>query len=98
MQFAKRDTIREIEKEVQRRWDKERIFEVDAPKVGPPSPSPSPLTLIDNFSSQDGDASGCRDKYFVTFPYPYMNGRLHLGHTFTISKVSQCMWSTHGPI
>ena len=38
MQFAKRDTIREIEKEVQRRWDKERIFEADAPKVGPPLP------------------------------------------------------------
>lgn len=23
----------------------------------------------------------------VTFPYPYMNGKLHLGHLFTISKV-----------
>jgi hypothetical protein len=25
-------------------------------------------------------------KYFATFPYPYMNGVLHLGHAFTISK------------
>lgn len=22
----------------------------------------------------------------VTFPFPYMNGRLHVGHTFTLSK------------
>ncbi len=22
-----------------------------------------------------------------TFPYPYMNGRLHLGHFFTITKL-----------
>lgn len=26
-------------------------------------------------------------KYLSTFPYPYMNGSLHLGHAFSISKV-----------
>lgn len=27
-----------------------------------------------------------REKFFATFPYPYMNGTLHLGHAFTLSK------------
>lgn len=28
-----------------------------------------------------------REKYLITFPYPYMNGRLHLGHAFSMTKV-----------
>ena len=39
---------------------------------------------IKNYEVNADDAKG--KKYFVTFPYPYMNGMLHLGHGFTISK------------
>lgn len=27
------------------------------------------------------------EKFFGTFPMPYMNGHLHLGHAFTLSKL-----------
>jgi leucyl-tRNA synthetase len=32
-------------------------------------------------------AKNDKPKYFVTFPYPYMNGTMHLGHAYTLSKV-----------
>jgi len=28
-----------------------------------------------------------KKKFFITFPYPYMNGPLHVGHAFTASRV-----------
>eukprot|EP01135_Chromosphaera_perkinsii_P012079 Nk52_evm17s2579 gene=Nk52_evmTU17s2579 len=62
--MAKRDFLRSIEVECQKRWDDEKLFEEDARE----------------------DAMGRDNTYFVTFPYPYMNGRLHLGHAFSISK------------
>jgi hypothetical protein len=32
--------------------------------------------------------NGPEHKFFGNFPYPYMNGMLHLGHAFSLSKVS----------
>lgn len=68
MSFAKREAIREIEKEVQRRWEQEKVFEIDAPQ------------------EEEAEELSTKNKYFATFPYPYMNGLMHLGHAFTMSK------------
>ncbi|KAI0983106.1 hypothetical protein GJ496_005320 [Pomphorhynchus laevis] len=62
---AKLDFMLRIQDEMQHKWQKERLFEVNA----------------DINSDYDK-----RKKFFVTFPYPYMNGRIHLGHAFTLSK------------
>ncbi len=35
----------------------------------------------------EADANKKRKKFFLTFPYPYMNGYLHIGHFYTIMKV-----------
>lgn len=35
----------------------------------------------------EGEPDPSRPKYMVTFPYPYMNGYLHVGHLFTMLKV-----------
>ncbi len=35
----------------------------------------------------EADPDPARQKILVTFPYPYMNGPLHVGHTFTATRV-----------
>ncbi len=35
----------------------------------------------------EADPDPKRRKIMVTFPYPYMNGPLHVGHTFTATRV-----------
>uniref|UniRef100_A0A1B6IUA7 leucine--tRNA ligase n=1 Tax=Homalodisca liturata TaxID=320908 RepID=A0A1B6IUA7_9HEMI len=57
--------LQKIEQDVQERWEREKIYEEDAPA--------EPRKAVD-------------EKFFTTFPFPYMNGRLHLGHTFSLSK------------
>lgn len=37
--------------------------------------------------AKDSKTRKLEDKYLATFPYPYMNGVLHLGHGFTLAKV-----------
>lgn len=32
------------------------------------------------------DIDTTKKKFFMTFPYPYLNGKLHLGHIFSMTK------------
>eukprot|EP00439_Symbiodinium_sp_Y106_P055719 s1124_g7.t1 len=58
---ARRDLLQQIEADVQKKWEKQKIFECDAP-------------------------DSTSEKFMCTFPYPYMNGLLHIGHAFSLTK------------
>jgi leucyl-tRNA synthetase len=66
------DRLREIEKEMQEVWyaNPEKYQYMDAPA---------------DYSDKTFEEKN-KEKYLVTFPYPYMNGYLHLGHAFSMSK------------
>ncbi|KAH8114896.1 leucine-tRNA ligase [Phellopilus nigrolimitatus] len=74
-QTGKRDALKAIERKYQQRWADERVFEVDAP-TPEQTAQLSPAEIWEKYP-----------KWFGSFPYPYMNGSLHLGHAFTISKI-----------
>ena len=63
--------LRKIELERQKLWKENHIFEADAEE---------------NWKEKYDFDTKNNKKYLITFPYPYMNGRLHLGHGFSLSK------------
>lgn len=65
------------EKEFQKKWTENKVFESDAPSTSEvPFGSITPAELRKQ-----------QPKFMGTIAYPYMNGYLHAGHAFTISKV-----------
>ncbi|CCM04136.1 uncharacterized protein FIBRA_06298 [Fibroporia radiculosa] len=74
-QTGKRDLLISLEKRYQERWVAEHLFEVSAP-TPEETEGLSPAEIREKFP-----------KWFGNFPYPYMNGSLHLGHAFSISKI-----------
>ncbi|KAI0312264.1 hypothetical protein OF83DRAFT_1147006 [Amylostereum chailletii] len=74
-QTGKRDFLTALEKKYQEQWERERVFEVEAP-TPEETAGLTPAQIREKFP-----------KWFGTFPFPYMNGSLHLGHAFTISKI-----------
>ncbi|KAI7902565.1 leucyl-tRNA synthetase [Cokeromyces recurvatus] len=70
---AKRDNLRALEEKARKLWDEAKAFEINAPTI----------EEHPNFE----DLHQKYPKYMACMPFPYMNGRLHLGHAFTFSKV-----------
>jgi len=62
--------LRKIETEMQDKFKGLNIFNSDAPED------------YSNLSHEEKN----KGKYMATFPFPYMNGHLHLGHAYTMSK------------
>ena len=77
MQTEKRDSLIAIEKRYQKRWQESGVFNATAPSITEIPPGSTPAAEIRKR----------HPKYFGTFAYPYMNGTLHAGHSFTVSKL-----------
>ncbi|KAK1820914.1 cytosolic leucyl tRNA synthetase [Friedmanniomyces endolithicus] len=73
----KRDTLIASEKKYQQAWADSKVFEQDAPSI-----KDVPLNSI-----APKDLRKKHPKYLAIMAYPYMNGTLHAGHSFTASKL-----------
>jgi leucyl-tRNA synthetase len=83
-QTDKRDYLIDLEKSARSAWESSKTFEANPPPL--PSGVESYADFFAGKYSID-DVKKEHPKWFGTFPYAYMNGSLHLGHAFTISKV-----------
>ncbi|KFY86661.1 hypothetical protein V498_07428 [Pseudogymnoascus sp. VKM F-4517 (FW-2822)] len=73
----KRDSLIAVEKKYQKKWQDDAVFQPNAPSI-----TDIPLGAL--------SAKEVREKYpkfFGTMAYPYMNGTLHAGHSFSVSKI-----------
>ncbi|WRT64371.1 leucine-tRNA ligase [Kwoniella shivajii] len=80
----KRDYLIALESPAQASWSKSHSFESNPP------PLPEGVKSYSDFFSSGQSMEEIQKKYpkwFGTFAYPYMNGSLHLGHAFTITKI-----------
>lgn len=77
IQTEKRDSLIANEKKYQAQWQKDGVFQSNAP-----STSEVPLHSI-----SAAELRTKQPKFFGTMAYPYMNGSLHAGHSFTVSKI-----------
>src|SRR5436190_20004082 len=77
VQTEKRDTLIAIEKKYQKKWQEDGIFQANAPT----------LEEVPLHSISAAELRRQHPKFFSTMAYPYMNGTLHAGHSFTASKV-----------
>lgn len=73
---SRRDALIVIEKKYQKIWKEEHMFELDAPSLE-----------SDSISIDSEELQRKYPKFMSSMAYPYMNGVLHAGHCFTLSKV-----------
>ncbi|GAA5858903.1 hypothetical protein JCM8547_007149 [Rhodosporidiobolus lusitaniae] len=79
---AKRDFLITLEQKAQKRWQDEKLFEQNSPYATGEADIPT-----EDFAKHAEELRKKYPKVLATMPYPYMNGSLHLGHGFTISKI-----------
>ncbi|GAA5823953.1 hypothetical protein JCM11251_003356 [Rhodosporidiobolus azoricus] len=79
---AKRDFLIDLEHKAQKRWQDDKLFELNSPYADGQAEVPT-----ENFAQHAEELRKKYPKVLATMPYPYMNGSLHLGHGFTISKI-----------